>query len=101
MHEDSSDPAGEALVLMLINATEHWKVAIGYFLIHSLNGKDNSNLVTLALEKQHDIAVTISAVTCDGVNVNFTMFMTLGAPFNPSDLKTTFTHPSDSQSKWL
>ncbi len=95
--DDSSPPATEALVFMVVAVNSNWKCTIGYFLVNGLPGKEKANLVATALTKLHAIGIDILSLTCDGPNPNFTMLCKLGAKIGNKDVDPTFMHPTSGQ----
>jgi hypothetical protein len=87
--------ANEALVFMLVSLTDNWKVPVAYFLVAGLNGSERANLVSLCLQKLHDVGVNVVSLTFDGCSANIAMATTLGASVNVNDVKPSFPHPSD------
>ena len=93
--DDSVPPATEALVLMAVALDSSWKLTIGYFLIAHLNASTKSTILKDALQRLFEIKVRAVNITCDGLAANFSTFKNLGASFHPTDMKSTFPHPSD------
>ena len=52
--EQSSIPARDVLVIMVVGINSHFKLPIGYFFIAGLSGSERANLVNIALEKIHE-----------------------------------------------
>ncbi len=48
---DSGVMATQALVLLVVCVNESWKLPIGFFFIHGLEGHERANLVKIALSK--------------------------------------------------
>jgi hypothetical protein len=80
---------------MAVAANASWKIPLGYFLIASLNAEEKSRFLTICLKKLYDIDVKSVGVTCDGLASNFATFRLLGANFDLSSMKSSFSHPSD------
>jgi DNA transposase THAP9 len=95
--EDNSNlpVAKEALVLMIVSMTEHWKVPVAYFLIDGLQGKERANLVRICLQKLHDAGIKIVSLTFDGCSANCAMALQLGARLDAEQPQSSFEHPSD------
>ena len=94
---NETDPATEALVLMVVGLKGHWKAPIGYFFTATLTADTQKELVVHALEALHDRSIKVVSVTMDGHATNLGMCNLLGTNLkgNPKDpLKTSFTHPS-------
>ncbi len=49
--KDNGVLATNALVFMLVAVNQGWKIPMGYFLLHGLEGAEKANLVNLALTK--------------------------------------------------
>jgi len=47
---DNIQEATNALVFMAVGINGHWKVPVGYFLIHSFSGTERANILTKCLE---------------------------------------------------
>lgn len=89
--------AKDALVFLVADLKEKWKVTVAYFLVAGMSGKDLARLVTIALEKLYDVGVVASSVTCDGPKSHFAMFEELGADFDVWKMVAWFPHPSNPE----
>jgi len=87
--------AKDALVFLVVNLKEKWKLTVAYFLIAGISGKELARLVTIALEKLYDVGVIVSCITCDGPTSHFTMFSELGAQLDVHEMTPWFPHPSN------
>ncbi|KAB0795977.1 hypothetical protein PPYR_10038 [Photinus pyralis] len=97
---DDLTPATEALVLMVVCLTGHWKLPVAYFFIASLSAKQKANIVNETLIRLHNVGVDVPSITCDGPTTNFAMFKELGCNLdNVFDMKTWFSHPSATNKK--
>ena len=94
--DDSVPEAKDALVLMVVSLNGSWKVPCGYFLVDSLSGQEKANLVKTCLQKLSDVGIKIKSLTCDGPSSHFSMLKSLGAVLDPSNLRPSFPHPSDT-----
>jgi DNA transposase THAP9 len=95
--EDTSQPATEALVFMVVAVNGSWKLAIGYFFIAHLQSEDKEKLIKTCLNKLYDIKVNVISITCDCPTTNWSTLKRLGACFEPDDMKCWFPHPSDEK----
>lgn len=87
--------ASQAYVFMLVCLNERWKIPLGYFLIHSLEGKHKKNLINICLAKCHDAGIKVVSLTFDGHPTNISAMELLGCRVkDPKNMKTTFKHPS-------
>ncbi len=91
---DTQPLAKKALVFMLVCLNGGWKLPLAYFLVHSIDGKGISKLVTRALEYVDECGVVVRSMTFDGAGPNLTCCRILGANLNvgPS-FKPWFPHP--------
>lgn len=81
---------------MVVGVNGHWKLPIGYFIVHSLTGAEKANIVRDALTRLSSVGVRITSVTCDGPSANFTMATELGAEVtNIHNLQPHFHHHVD------
>jgi len=48
--QDNTQEATNVLVFLAVCLNGHWKVPLGYFLIHSFSGSERANLLTRCLE---------------------------------------------------
>lgn len=98
---DTSVLASEAYVFLLVCLTEHWKLPVGYFLVHGLTGSQKANLISLCLGKCHEVGERVVLITFDGHPSNIPAMEILGCRIkDPKNLKTSFKHPSNT-TKWL
>ncbi len=49
--EDSGVMATQVLVFLAVAVNEGWKLPVGFFFIHSLDGRERANLVKIAVSK--------------------------------------------------
>ena len=97
--DDFAPIAKDALVFMVVEVNETWKVPVGYFFIDGLSGKERANLVKLCINKLHDVGVEVISLICDGPSCHFAMLPELGASMSPPNLKPYFTHPLDKKKR--
>ncbi len=88
--DDSSPPATEALVLMVVSLNSSWKLPIAYFLVGHLSSNEKVSIINTALTKLHEIGVKAVSVTCDAPPTNISTLRKLGASFDPSKIKCSF-----------
>ncbi len=93
--DDSSVPATDALVLMVVSQNSSWKLPIAYFFVGHCNADEKVSILTTALTKLYQIGVIVTCATADGPTTNFSTFKKLGACFDLSSMKSTFPHPCD------
>ncbi len=82
---------------MVVAIDNSWKLPIGYFMIAHLNSEEKAHLLEMALKKLYDISVQTKSITCDGPATNFSTLKSLGACFDPENLKCSIPHPSDQK----
>lgn len=94
MDDDSLPLAKEAFVFMLVGINSHWKMPLGYFFVDGLNAEEKKNLLLACLERLHNIAITVVAVTHDGQAANLSMLRLLGVCVDSDrSIKSHFPHP--------
>jgi hypothetical protein len=91
---DSQAEATEVLVIMAVGLMGYWKVPLGYFLTHGLSAQLQVQLLKLALQKLCDVGVICVCIVMDGCSVNQAMVKLLPCSIEPSNLVTSFEHPS-------
>jgi hypothetical protein len=91
---DSQAEATEVLVIMAVGLMGYWKVPLGYFLTHGLSAQLQVQLLKLALQKVYDVGVICVCIVMDGCSVNQAMVKLLSCSIEPSNLVTSFEHPS-------
>ena len=99
VEDDSLPLATNALVFMLVAINESWKVPVAHFMIKSLTGKEQANLVTQCLLKLHEIGVSVISLTCDGPSAHITVLNELGASICPLNMNSSFNHPANPGQK--
>ena len=97
---DSNSPeeATEALVFMVVGIFGHWKLPIAYFLLNGFPGHALAKLVTHALERLHEVGVTVVTLTLDGHQANQSAVKQLGASLKGT-IASSFKHPSNPAHK--
>lgn len=88
-------------MLMVVALNGTWKLPIAYYFVNSLTGKTKANIIKHALIKLAKVGVTVVSVTCDGLNINFSMIRELGANVDDySELKPYFLCPTTQDKKF-
>ena len=93
--DDSLPLANDSLVFMVVSLNSSWKVPCGYFFIDGLSGKECANHVMVCIQRLHDIAVSVTSLTCDGPSCHVSMLTERGLSVDPSNMVTYFLHPQD------
>ena len=96
LDSDSQQEATEALVIMAVGLTGHWKVTLGYFLIAGINATVQAQLVRTAFCKLHEVGMRGMALIMDGHATNQAMVHELGSRLTPGQLTSYFDHPMES-----
>ena len=81
--------ATQALVFMLTAVNSNFKIPVGYYLIHSLNGSNRAKLLKTVIENVNETGAIILGVTSDNPSTNISMFQHLGAKLSGDTLKTS------------
>lgn len=90
--------AKSAFVFMLVALNANWKVPVGYFLIHSLSGKERANILENCLHLLAGTGIHVNSITFDGASVNTTMCTVLGANFQIGKaFKPYFINPATKE----
>jgi len=63
---DAMIEATEALVFLVVALNSHWKIPVGYFLIHGLTAEEKANLLKTILINIHDTGAIVKTLTFDG-----------------------------------
>ena len=74
----SAVPATEALVVMVVGLTVHWKAPMEYYLTKGLPADTQAQLVTHVLEALNEVGVRTWSITMDGASANLAMCRELG-----------------------
>lgn len=80
--QDNTQEATNVLVFLAVCLNGHWKVPLGYFLIHSFSGSERANLLTRCLELFSETGAICRSITFDGAQCNMVMCKMLGANFD-------------------
>lgn len=80
--QDNVQEATNALVFLAVCLNGHWKVPIGYFLVHSFSGSERANLLKHCLELFANTGAKCHSITFDGAPCNLSMSTSLGANFD-------------------
>ena len=96
LDSDSQHEATEALVIMAVGLTGHWKVTLGYFLVAGINATVQAELVKTAFIKLHESGIHGIALVMDGHATNQAMVQELGGSLRPDHIITDFEHPTES-----
>lgn len=99
IQDDTTPPAHDALVLMVVALNSNWKLPVGYFLVNGLSGEERANLVQQCLTRLHDVGVNCVSLTCDGPSCHFKMMEELGAAMKLPTMDPSFPHPADSNQR--
>jgi len=97
LDSDAEEEATEALVIMAVGITGHWKVTLGYVLVAGISAVAQAQLIRTAFVKLHEIGIRGIALIMDGHATNQAMVNELGGCLSPNNLKTVFEHPSVSK----
>lgn len=92
---DNNTEATNALIFMLVGINSYFKIVVAYYLIHTLTGKEKSNIFNDILYVAHSHTIPISNITFDGASTNISMVEKLGAKIStsPDKLITHFEDP--------
>lgn len=85
--------ANNALVFMLTILNFCVSIPIAYYNITTLDGNEKKNLLLDIMTTLHDVGVTVTNVTFDGLKSNQTACELLGASFDPHKPIPFFLHP--------
>lgn len=89
---DAMPKATEALVFIVVALNSHWKIPVGYFLIHGLTAEEKANLLKTCLINIHETGAIVKTLTFDGAASNISMAKHLGADL--TNQISWFPHPS-------
>lgn len=91
---DTDEIATQVYVFVLVSNDQNWKLPLGYFFVNGLTGSTRATLISMCLQKCHDVGVDVIALTFDGCSSNFMAARILGCELdNVDNLVTTFKHP--------
>lgn len=88
---DAMIEATEALVFLIVALNSHWKIPVGYFLIHGLTAEEKANIVITILTNIHETGAIVKTLTFDGAASNISMARNLGADLYKET--SWFLHP--------
>ena len=98
-NDDSSPPAKDAIVFMVVSINGSWKVPCTYFLIDGLSGQERANLVEICIKRLYDSGGRVVSLACDGPSCHFTILKALGTSLGVTALETYFPHPSNKTTR--
>ncbi|KAE9543700.1 hypothetical protein AGLY_002096 [Aphis glycines] len=98
---DNIQEATNSLIFLAVGINGHWKIPVGYLLVHSFSGTERANLLTKCLELIEETGAKCFSITFDGAPYNLSMCKSLGANFDFSskDFKPWFHNPSYPEKK--
>lgn len=88
---DAMIEATEALVFLIVALNSHWKIPVGYFLIHGLTAEEKANIVITVLTNIHETGAIVKTLTFDGAASNISMARNLGTDLYKET--SWFLHP--------
>jgi len=94
--------ATQVLVVMLVCINDHFKIPIAYYFIHSLNGREKTNLISNILCELYKHNIDVVSITFDGAPSNISMCEILGAQLKECHVEKLvpyFTHPADESKR--
>ncbi|XP_044292842.1 DNA transposase THAP9 isoform X3 [Varanus komodoensis] len=86
--------AAEALLLVAVGFQGQWIVPLGYFLLPTLRGDTQAQLLRHCILKLYDIGVQVISVTSDATCPNIDTARQLGVLVDGVTVKSTFFHPA-------
>lgn len=92
---DAMPKVTEALVFIVVALNSHWKIPVGYFLIHGLTAEEKANLLKTCLINIHETGAIVKTLTFDGAASNISMAKHLGADL--INQMSWFPHPSTKE----
>ena len=93
---DNQAIASQALVLMAVGVTGHWKLPLGYFFLDEQPLDVLGEIVKNALLLLDRIGISTFALVLDGLTADHKLLELLGGCVTPGKLKSRFPHPSGS-----
>lgn len=75
---DCTTKATEAYTFILVCLNEHWKIPLGYFLVHGLSGGQKINLIKMCLIQCEEAGVKVVSLTFDAHATNISAMELLG-----------------------
>ncbi|XP_053242478.1 DNA transposase THAP9 isoform X1 [Podarcis raffonei] len=91
---DEVSAAGEALLFVAVGFQGRWIVPVGYFLLATLRGDIQAQLLCHCILKLYDIGVQVVSVTSDATAPNIETARRLGVVVDGLFVKSTFFHPA-------
>ncbi|KAG6937998.1 THAP domain containing 9, partial [Chelydra serpentina] len=92
---DEVPAAGEALMLVAVGFQGHWIAPLGYFLLATLTGDVQSQLLRHCILKLYSIGLQVVSVTSDATAPNVDTARRLGVLVDGVSVKSTFFHPAN------
>ncbi|XP_061466907.1 LOW QUALITY PROTEIN: DNA transposase THAP9 [Rhineura floridana] len=86
--------AGEALLFVAVGFQGQWILPLGYFLLATLRGDIQAQLLCHCILKLYDIGVQVISVTSDATAPNIDTARQLGVVVDGLSVKSTFFHPA-------
>lgn len=91
---DEVPVAGEALLFVAVGFQGQWIAPLGYFLLATLQGNIQAQLLRHCILKLYDIDVQVISVTSDATAPNIDTARQLGVVVEGLAVKSTFSHPA-------
>ncbi|KAM6464429.1 DNA transposase THAP9 [Liasis olivaceus] len=91
---DEIPPAAEALLFVAVGFQGQWIIPLGYFLLATLKGDIQAQLLRHCILKLYDINVQVISVTSDATAPNIDTARQLGVKVDGLTVKSTFLHPA-------
>lgn len=88
--------AGEALLFVAVGFQGQWIIPLGYFLLDTLRGDVQAQLLRHCILKLYSIGVRVMSVTSDATAPNIDTARRLGVAVDGLSVKSTFFHPATS-----
>lgn len=86
--------AAEALLLVAVGFQGQWIMPLGYFLLATLRGDLQAQLLRHCIFKLYDLGVQVNSVTSDATAPNIDTAIRLGVVVEGLSVKSTFFHPA-------
>ncbi|KYO21751.1 DNA transposase THAP9 [Alligator mississippiensis] len=91
---DEVPAAREAVVFIAVGFQGHWTAPLGYFLLATLTGDIQAQLLRHCILKLHDIGIQVVSVTSDATAPSVDTARRLGVVVDGVSVKSTFFHPA-------
>ncbi|XP_063174267.1 DNA transposase THAP9 [Candoia aspera] len=91
---DEIPPAAEALLFVAVGFQGQWIIPLGYFLLATLKGDIQAQLLRHCILKLYDIDVQVISVTADATAPNIDTARQLGVKVDGLTVRSTFLHPA-------